>query len=399
MRLLAVSPWCPWPPMNGSQQRLYFLLGELSRTHEISLVCGDWAGDATDAPAALSDRCARVEVVPHRGRRDARWPWLSATPRSLVNDHDPAMQARVTALLPDHDLALGFSIGSALYLQHTRGCPTVLEELEVSVIRERGDRSPAAGNRIRHQLTWLKLAGFARRLFDRFDGITVATERERTYLVEIGGDRGRITVVPNAAPPVQRIEPPRGASSRLVYPGSPTYWANLAAVAWMADAILPAIRARRADVTVSVTGSLTGLDRARLPSADGLTYAGVVDDIDRHIAESGACVVPLREGGGSRLKVLHALAVGTPVVSTTKGVEGLPLESGRDVLVADTVTDFADAVCRVLEDEALRTRLRIRGLELAAERFTWAQSGRALETALAAARRRWMGRFRIEGTR
>ena len=97
------------------------------------------------------------------------------------------------------------------------------------------------------------------------------------------------------------------------------------------------------------------------------------------MARAWAEVVPLRKGGGTRLKVLEALALGTPIVSTSKGVEGLALENNRHVLVADTPAEFAAATARLLSQPALRAKLAEAGRRVARERFDWQASGQRLD--------------------
>ena len=196
--------------------------------------------------------------------------------------------------------------------------------------------------------------------------------------------------MPNAAPaPVGRpagivIEPLTADLSRIA-----DLQRQPVGGALVRDAVRPALQARGIEARLTVTGSLTASTGPRACRRGPGCTTGLVQDIDRAIAASAVCVVPLTEGGGTRLKVLHAMAVGTPVVSTRKGVEGLGLEPGRDVLVADGADAFADAVQRVLTDGARRSRLAARGMRVVEERFTWAHSGRALDRALTSARERW----------
>jgi glycosyltransferase involved in cell wall biosynthesis len=123
---------------------------------------------------------------------------------------------------------------------------------------------------------------------------------------------------------------------------------------------------------------LDGVPVDRLPANDGLVLTGYLDDVRPTVARSWACVVPLRVGGGTRLKVLEAMALGTPVVSTSKGAEGLEVTSGEDILIADEPADFADATLRLLDDPALRAELAANGRRLVRGRYGWDQIGEEL---------------------
>ena len=124
-----------------------------------------------------------------------------------------------------------------------------------------------------------------------------------------------------------------------------------------------------------VTGRTAGVDLGGVADCAGVEFTGYVEDIRTVLSRSAVCVVPLREGGGSRLKILEAMAAGVPVVSTSVGVEGIEAESGRHLLVADTPSDLADAVERVLSDHELASRLSREARDLVERRYDWSSIG------------------------
>jgi glycosyltransferase involved in cell wall biosynthesis len=109
----------------------------------------------------------------------------------------------------------------------------------------------------------------------------------------------------------------------------------------------------------------------RLPDNDGVVFTGYLDDIRPRVARSWGSIVPLRVGGGTRLKILEALALGTPVVATSKGAEGLDLAPGQDILIADKPADFAAAVLRLLQEAQLRKTLSHNGLRVVKAKYDW----------------------------
>jgi glycosyltransferase involved in cell wall biosynthesis len=164
------------------------------------------------------------------------------------------------------------------------------------------------------------------------------------------------------------------------------YSANLDAVRYFVRNVLPHVRQQRPDLTLWVTGETKGVNIDDLAAAEGVRFTGRLPEVESVIGESAVCVVPLRVGGGTRLKVLQALALGTPVVATSKGVEGLEIEAGRHVLVADEPGLFADAVLRVAGDAQLSRTLADEGLRFV-QRYAWEPIGEILESALDDARR------------
>jgi len=131
------------------------------------------------------------------------------------------------------------------------------------------------------------------------------------------------------------------------------------------------IRARHPLARLRITGKVTAEQRALLPAANGVEFTGYVDDIRAVIARHAVEVCPIREGGGTRLKILEALALGVPVVSTTKGAEGLILSNGKHLLLADTPMDFALATSRLLSDPPLARHLGEAGRQAVLAHYDW----------------------------
>jgi glycosyltransferase involved in cell wall biosynthesis len=386
VRIVVVSSWLPWPLDNGSRVRAYHLLRELSRRHTLTLLTFGTVQDASDL-APLDALCERVElierVVPPAGRLGSRG-LLSTVPRHLVQTESKQMRVFVREAVGRHDLALALQLDAARYLDGECRLPCVFEEAEVSVLREAYSREQRPLQRLRRGLTWLKHRSFVRSLANRFDRVTVVSEVERRHLEAMGCDATRIAIVPNGVE-IPAIPPSLVRTARLVYPGPVTYFANLDAVQYFIEDIFPLVRRSRPGLTFWVTGLAEGVELGRLRAAEGVTFTGRLPQVETFVAESAVCVVPLRIGGGTRLKVLQAMAVGTPVVSTSKGIEGLDVEPERHVLVADTPDAFARQVLRVLDDSLLAARLAEASRRLVEERYTWGLIGEALERVIAAA--------------
>jgi glycosyltransferase involved in cell wall biosynthesis len=290
------------------------------------------------------------------------------------------MQEAVARALPGHDGVLALEISAAVHVAGVTGVPVVFEEAELAVLRDQYLREPAGARRLRRGLTWWKYARFVRRLCRQAAFTTVVSEAERAILGTLGCDLARVAVVPNGVD-VDDLDWPRPPqpARRVIYPGSLTYSANLDAVTWFLDSMLPIVRRDLPDVDVWVTGAVGD---ARLPDvfADARpTLTGNLPDVRPAIAGSAVCVVPLRLGGGTRLKILQAMALGTPVVATSKGAEGLDVTPGRDILIGDTPDAFAAHVIRLLNDPGLADTLSTAARALVRSRYTWARCGAILD--------------------
>jgi polysaccharide biosynthesis protein PslH len=384
MRVLVVSSWFPYPPANGAQLRAYHLIREMAERHAITLLSFAEAHQAADGDLAhLRAMCESVTVVrghPFKHGRLRLGGLFSPMPRALVQTYSEEMQARVETALAGHDVAVGLEVGSALYLRHGTRLARVFEEAEITWLRNHpgGDH---VRRRARRALTWVKYRRYIRDLVANFDRTTVVSDVEREAMIGIGCDRGRLRVVPNGTVRANLARPPTPRARTLVYPGAVTYSANYDAVHRFVADVWPVIRRVRPDVAFLVTGSTRGVDLQSL-QADGVTFTGHVDDVRDVIAGSAACVVPLRQGGGTRLKIIEAMALGTPVVSTSKGAEGLEVTPGQDILVADRPADLAQQILRLLDDPALANRLAANGRRLVERCYTWDTIGAQLDVVL-----------------
>ncbi len=388
MRILVVSSWCPSPPTNGSKLRAFHVLAQLaSRGYRITLLSFAEPGELPLADD-VRGMCEAVEIVqgnPHKA--GAALPSLGLfgrMPRSYATTYSPAMASLVENRWQQHDLLLALQIGAALYITPRMTLPTVFDEAEVGMVhdRYRSERRPI--QQARHGLTWWKYGSFIRSLTRITDRTTTVSQVERQHLIDAGCDGERIDEVPNGVEgshlgvPAHVVE--RGAP--LIYPGAVTYHANLDAVRYFTAEILPRVRATHPEVQLYVTGDTNGVDTLPLSASGAVIFTGHVVAIAPLLRTARLCIVPLRVGGGTRLKVLEALALGTPVVSTSKGVEGLDLTPERDVLIGDDPESFARQVGRLLDDDALRARLSANGRETIANRYTWTLVGDALEQTL-----------------
>ena len=391
MNILFLTAWCPYPADNGSKQRIYHLLRGLSQRHTVDLVSFCPEGDTGVKAAHLHTFCREVHLLPatpFARRTTGRLAGLFALqPRSLVADHSPAMAALVArqAALGRYDVLVASQLHMLPYALEARGCPVVLEELELAVLYDQVRLAPTPARRLRAGLTWWKTRTYISRALRRCAGFSVVSAAEEALVAAFAPHRLPRVVVPNGVDVAGCTGPwPAPEANSLIYPGALSYDANFDAVGHFLQAILPQIRHERPTVRLRVTGRATPEQIRALPPADGVEFTGYLDDVRPAVAGAWAEVVPLRKGGGTRLKVLEALALGTPVVATAKGIEGLDLRAGHEVLVADTPAAFAATTLRLLASPTLRHELAEHGRRAVA-RYDWAQSVGRLEDLLAQA--------------
>jgi len=397
MRILFLSGWFPYPPDNGARMRLFHLLRQLGRQHEIALLSFVQTDVLIrDGPVsqgeldAVNSFCRVLGTVPHRhfqpSRPRALLRLFSPLPRSVLETYSPEMEALVRKALHQQpfDLIIASEIGpgisTPIYVLKVNTIPCVIEDLELSMIRNKILAEDGWAGRMRHRLTWWKQRRYASHLLRQVEGCTVASYEERALLQSIAPRFESFAVVPNGVD-LEAYEGDWGPPEpdALIFPGALTYQANFDAMAFFIGSIFPRIRAQRPGATLHITGRTDGVPLHRLPAGDGVVFTGYLKDVRPAVAQACVCVVPLLTGGGTRLKILEAMALGTPVVSTSRGAEGLEVTPGEEILVADEPAKFAEAVLHLLGDEALRTRLATNGRRLVRGRYGWDQIGRGFD--------------------
>lgn len=380
MNILFLSRWFPYPADNGSKLRISNLIRQLSVEHQVFLVSFRPPERVIDGQAerlALTD-CAAVQTAPYLGYQSGSLKALAGLfaprPRSLVASHSPEFAALTAHAVREHrpELVVASELDMLPYARAQHDAPILLDDLEVAVYRDalRGARSLKA--RVRATLTWAKLGAYLRRELPHVAACTVVSEQERDNLRVIAPAYDRVSVVPNAvdvASYAGAYAPPQ--PDTLVFSGSLSYAPNYDGLRWFLQEVLPRVQQNVSNVRLRVTGSTQGIDLAGLPSNSAVEYTGYVDDVRPVIAESWAAVVPLWQGAGTRLKILEAMALGTPVVSTSKGAEGLAATPGTEILVQDAPEAFARGVVDLLRSPARRKQLAAAGIDLVRARYDW----------------------------
>lgn len=384
MRILYLSTWFPYPFDNGSKIRVYHLLRALGTRHEVSLLSFAFDTAQPQHVAALASFCKHVETIDcnpfQREATRSALRFLSVDP--VVTLPLPDVTARIEQLYAQttFDVVIASIEVTAVYaLQAPVSTLKVLEEHNSLTrwMRERYEQQSSLLQKLRCWISWQKTRAYEANLFSRFDLCTmVSRQDQRESLNLLKGRSTPVELIPNGVDcdynrPGMFVAQP----NTLIYNGAITYRANYDAVQYFLGEIYPRVRQQRPQVSLTVTGSTEGVDRSALPADQSVHFSGYVDDIRPVVGSHAVCVAPLREGGGTRLKILEAMALGTPVVSTTKGAEGLNVIDGEHLLIADEPQAFAAAVVRLLADDELRRRLSDNARRRVEECYDWKSIG------------------------
>lgn len=426
MRILLLAPYPPYPPRGGGALRMYHMVRELARRHEVHVLTfvPDAASDAALQPLRSY---AHVTTVPGLRRRSllqrARTTVSSPLPDMALRNHSPHYMQTLRNLLQDVpcDVVQVASIEMGGYRQvaeqlrpaHGKRPPRwVLDEFNAEYVLQRrvaltslqdaqawvahhllpsfqradtagAGRSSHSGNAqslpgaVYSLVQWRKLAGYERRLLRTFDHVLAVSAEDRRALQQLAPTTA-VSIIPNGvdttffAPDTQMAAPTACQQPTLVFTGTLDFRPNVDAMTWFVRRVLPLVQAQCPSIRLMVVG------RNPLPAVQALhdsrsvEVVGEVDDVRPYIQHAQVYIVPMRMGGGVRLKLLEALAMQVPVVSTWMGAEGVPeLRSGTHLLCAEQPEHFAAAILLLLNTPRLRQQMGIQGRTLVCQHYDW----------------------------
>ena len=393
MRLLVVCPFFPWPANNGSRILEYNLIKHAARWHRVRVVSLIQSEDERENQAGIAPYCEDVLAIrpEHQlpGRLDGRrrgWDVLcglvnrhprhfyGAPSENVVRALDQVVQDWQPHVLLVHTLFMTNYLWKRL--DNLSGIKRILiqHNIETSIQHQQAKMAGSCTSRVRAWLYWLPFGRFEALACAKFDGITTASAQDRELLLHLSPrlDPTRVFILPNGVDVASyqgNWGPPE--PDTLIFPGALTYSANYDGMRFFLEESFALIRQAKPSATLRITGKTDGVDLSSLRLGEKVFLTGYLDDIRPAVARSWVCIVPLRIGGGTRLKILEAMALGTPVVSTSKGAEGLATTDGENILIADDPVEFADKVLGLLGDPNLRARLAANGRELVASRYSW----------------------------
>jgi polysaccharide biosynthesis protein PslH len=395
VRVLFLSTWFPYPPDNGSKLRANCLLRALLNRHAVTLVSFRSATDR-HVPYPQTTGLAVVPVYDDPYRYTALPRVLKyVSPAPLAFFPHAVMHRAVTRLASssDWDAVVAIQMPVAQYAPKDSRAARIID-VDTALtyqMRERLKRQRRALSRAGAWISWQKTLHYERKMLRHFDCATVVSAHETAALADLARGSGcHVDLIPNGVD-CEHNRPGLVAHSlsTLVYNGSLTYSANYDAVRWFLAEIYPSVKAQIPGARVIITGSIDGVDLTKLPLDPSVKLTGFVEDVRMPVAGATVCMAPIRQGSGTRLKILEAMALGIPVVATAKAAEGLEIVDGEDLLIANDPSSFAQATTRLLTDKALRNRLAVSARRLVESRYDWQKIGdRFVKLVEGAAKRR-----------
>lgn len=398
MNILVLAGDVPATPGMPGSPRLFGLCRELSRQHRIFLLARGgseerwrWFCEDSEATKVFAELTRLPDPPPftwrgqqhHRLRQACHFSTLYRTPeyhRRLREVIGEEMVGKRPI-----DLVYVDSLAMTQYVDGRNAMPIMVDLHDcLTLLYERTTRNERRWwRKLTLYLETRSIARWERSLAERFGVIITNSTVDEEALRRLM-PTGRVVTIPNGVD-CEYFSPggdgPR-STRRMVYTGVMDYGPNEDAVRYFADEIFPLVREEVPDAEFWVVGANPGAEVRSLTGRKGIHVTGKVADVRPYMQAAGVCVCPMRYGSGVKNKILAAMAMGKPVVSTSVGLEGIEARPGYHVLQADTPREFADDVASVLTTEGLARRLGESGHRLVKERYSWAAMAESLELTL-----------------
>jgi glycosyltransferase involved in cell wall biosynthesis len=384
MKILCVSPLLPVPAVRGAGIRIVNLLRELSQTEEIDLLSMDPLNVEEEDLAPLRQCCRHIHLaLPAASSRALK---LVSTigmaargiPFASRNMVSPDIRRRLRRLTEEggYDIVqVEHSIGAPLIdsIAPGRRVKTVLTLHNVGWLQYRRMYrfEKAFVPKCKLLLTWIPLRFREGAMAARFDKVITVSDVDTQHLRALREDLD-VDCVPNGVGTREiRPFPREGRGLDMVFVGAMDYAPNADGILDFCANVLPIVRAGLPECTLTIVGQSPPPSVMALARIPGVSVCPDVKDVRPFYEKAMVSVVPLRSGGGTRLKILEAMATGTPVVSTSLGCEGLAVEDGRDIRIADRPVEIAAGIQELMQDPSLWVSISTRARCLVEECYDW----------------------------
>jgi glycosyltransferase involved in cell wall biosynthesis len=375
---------------SGSPVRIRGLIAGLARSHAVSVLA--FTSPAEDHSVALDELrpyCDEITTVPNErfallpGAKRALQLRSLLSPASFarLRHESAAFQTALDRLFErrTYDIVQVETCFMANY-RFPREPALVLDEhnVEYEILRRTSSVASSLPRKAYSQIDYLKVKAEEEASWRAADACAVTSPRDEAAVLDRHPDL-RTAVVPNGAD--TEFFTPRGKrpdGPTILFFGTISHYPNTDALLFFLDRVMPILKRTHPAVRLIVVGAEPPAEIRRRAASD-VIIEGQVPDVRPYLERARAVIVPLRIGGGTRLKILEAMAMAKPIVSTTLGAEGIAVHDGRDILLADTAQDFADQVGRVLDNDDLAERIGYAGRRLVETSYDWNASARKLE--------------------
>ena len=400
MKLLWLNAGLLLPLDKGGKLRTWHLMRHLARRHDITYLSFAGPGQREEDRIGMREVCSELETIPRTDAAKGTMAFYADAAKHLINPLPYAVgkyrseqyAARVRRHLESgaFDALVADFLPPVANLPGALPLPSVLftHNVEAEIWRRHAEQATNPMSRLLMRQQWQRMLRFEGGALSRFDLVLAVSDVDRqtfarlypgalrnpVHVVQTGVDTSFFTPMPGRERP-----------AHLVFTGSMDWLPNEDGMLYFVRDILPRIRQVEPDVTLSIIGRSPTPAVKRLAEHAGIDVTGRVEDVRPHVAQGAVYIVPLRIGGGTRLKIFEAMSMAKAVVSTTVGAEGLPVTPGRDIVIADEPARFAQSVIHLIRDTAARRAIETAARQVVVERYDWGAVAQDFEDALTTA--------------
>jgi sugar transferase (PEP-CTERM/EpsH1 system associated) len=391
MKILFITPELPYPPDSGGRIRIFSLIRNLADRHLVSLISFDREPEDAIRSQELKKICKDVIAVPlstpqlpHNKRKYQLLSLFGKVPFQYVSYFSKEMQVAIDNYLREHVVdIISVEFAQMGYYRLPGHIARTLDQhnVEYEILYRSYINEPLSIRKLYNFIEWRKFRRNEVAICRDFSMCLTTSERDKEILRK-DLPLTRFRVIPNG---VDSLFFNNDGSSFpdqnvVLFTGNIGYYPNTDATKFFVEEVLPLLRRQIPGVKFVVVGKEPPPEIRRYEADPGVMVTGYVDDTRDYFKKATVVVAPLRVGGGTRLKILEAMAMRKPVVATSVGAEGLDVAHGENILIADQPSQFAHAVSTLLRDEALRSKLAAAGRRLIEQRYDWKRITEQLET-------------------
>ena len=382
MRILWIKTELLHPVDKGGRIRTYQMLRALREDHDVTYLTLD---DGTAAPDAIGKSCeyaSRVITVPFKPAERLSVSFFlellenlgSNLPYAVQRYRSGALRARVIELSKSADLVICDFLAPSQNVPDGILIPTVLfqHNVEAKIWERHADVARDPLRRAYMTRQWRRMLKFEASECRRFDHVVAVSDSDAKIMRDEYGVPSVTYVATGVDTDYFAPSKECRSESEIVFVGTMDWMPNDDGVQWFISEVLPLVRNAISGVQLTIAGRRPSATLARLAArAGGVEVTGTVPDVRPYLARAALSIVPLRIGGGTRLKIYEAMAMGTPVVSTTIGAEGLPVRHAEHLLIADSPQDQADAIVQLLRDRVHAAEIAATALAYVRQNCSW----------------------------
>jgi glycosyltransferase involved in cell wall biosynthesis len=402
-KILILSPIFPFPLKSGGQVRIFNIIKHLSDSFDISLL-SPIGSKKEEYVSEILQFCRTVETIPakiHKNPFDkmvsflkpSQLPrtvrrfskWLSGIPFQICRFYHSEMVGKLERMITKDKYDIVYAVYSQMapYLTQAkvldRNIKTILEDIDLSFVTKYREYENKKGMaRVLASFEYKRIKNYVTKTWPGYDKIIVMSDVDKEKLLTISGGMN-ISVVPNGVDTeyFQSVGYRKSNNNKLAFLGGSLHYPNVDALMYFCKEIYPQVCQDIGDISLTVIGEFT--ENSILKTNNSVRFTGYVDDIRPYLNDCTLLIVPIRIGGGTRLKILEAMSLGIPVVSTSIGCEGIDVEKDKNIIIADSSHDFAKSIKAVLNDESFRHSLSRNGRHLVKKKYNWENIASRLE--------------------